>query len=361
MNAPTQPQPLVKLNRKHAGLLLAALDDWKQLGLLDDSTTHNLAKSIEVATFDWRRLAKYSVWVAIICILTSVGAVLADQKLMEILQQIFNAPDSVKLGVFSALSAFIYYLGLQRRNRHPEKIFTNEAVLAAGVLTTAGAVHQLGNVLHLTGPHFSMLFLISTGVYALLGYRFKSNLIWLFSLLSLGCWMGAETGYASGWGAYYLGMNYPLRFVLFGGFLTAAAFLLQNVRNFEIFHRVTAAMGLLYLFIALWILSIFGNYGDFHSWRQIQQIELFHWSLLFGLASAGAIFHGLRTDNGMTKGFGITFLFINLYTRYFEYFWDGTHKAIFFGIIGVSFWYLGTHAEKIWRRENRMKSLELAS
>jgi hypothetical protein len=31
----------------------------------------------------------------------------------------------------------------------------------------------------------------------------------------------------------------------------------------------------------------------------------------------------------MTGGFGITFLFINFYTRFFEYFWDDTHKAIF--------------------------------
>ena len=33
-------------------------------------------------------------------------------------------------------------------------------------------------------------------------------------------WMGAETGYISGYGMYFLGMNYPLRFVLFGAMLT---------------------------------------------------------------------------------------------------------------------------------------------
>lgn len=49
----------------------------------------------------------------------------------------------------------------------------------------------------------------------------------------------------------------------------------------------------------------------------------------------------------MTRGFGITFLFNNLYTRDFEYFWKDTHKAIFFGVLGVSFWFLGQNAEKI--------------
>jgi hypothetical protein len=54
----------------------------------------------------------------------------------------------------------------------------------------------------------------------------------------------------------------------------------------------------------------------------------------------------------MTRGFGITFIFINLYTRFFEYFWEGTHKAIFFAILAISFWYLGSRAEKIWHLDS---------
>lgn len=107
-------------------------------------------------------------------------------------------------------------------------------------------------------------------------------------------------------------------------------------------------LGLLYLFIALWILSIFGNYGDIISWRGSKQFELFHLSLLFGVCAAGSVYHGLKYDNGITKGFGITFLFINLYTRFFEYFWDGLHKAVFFAFLGVTFWIVGTRAERIW-------------
>jgi hypothetical protein len=56
----------------------------------------------------------------------------------------------------------------------------------------------------------------------------------------------------------------------------------------------------------------------------------------------------LKYDNGITKGFGLTFLFINLYTRFFELFWNSIHKAIFFALLGISFWYLGAKAEKIW-------------
>jgi hypothetical protein len=95
-------------------------------------------------------------------------------------------------------------------------------------------------------------------------------------------------------------------------------------------------------------MSIFGNYGDLHAWERAKQIELFYWSILFGLVACGSIYHGLKYDNGITKGFGLTFLFINLYTRFFELFWNSIHKAIIFAMLGFSFWYLGTKAEKIW-------------
>ena len=77
--------------------------------------------------------------------------------------------------------------------------------------------------------------------------------------------------------------------------------------------------------------------------------ELFQWSVLFAAVAAGAIYHSLKMDDRMTRGFGITFLGINLYTRYFEYFWGSTHKAVFFTLLGVSFWWIGSKAETIWQ------------
>jgi hypothetical protein len=164
----------------------------------------------------------------------------------------------------------------------------------------------------------------------------------------LGGWIGAETGYVSGWGAYYLGMNYPLRFVLFGIVLIAAGLALPKWKRRREFSRSTLGMGLLYLFIALWIMSIFGNYGDLYEWRDARHIELFHWSLTFGAAAICAIYFGIRKEDAMLRGFGITFLMINLYTRFFEYFWNGLHKAAFFAVLAASFWYIGSRAEKIW-------------
>jgi hypothetical protein len=237
---------------------------------------------------------------------------------------------------------------MKKRSRHPERVFSNEAAFFLGILAVAGSIAFLGRAVDTGSGHFSLLVLLAALVYAALGLWFPSRLTWLFSLLSLGGWFGAETGYVSGWGAYFLGMNYPLRFVLFGLVLLGLSLLFKDRPRLGAFFNVTYTMGLLYLFVALWILSIWGNHGDMASWSRVRQTRLFGWGLLFGAAALGAILLGLKCDDARARGFGITFLFINLYTRYFEYFWNMTHKAIFFAILAISFWIVGSRAEAIW-------------
>ena len=87
--------------------------------------------------------------------------------------------------------------------------------------------------------------------------------------------------------------------------------------------------------------------GDIQDWFKAEQWMLLHWAAFFALFAILAILYGVQFDDPMTRGFGITFLFINLYTRYFELFWDSLHKALFFALLALSFWVVGSHAEKI--------------
>jgi hypothetical protein len=335
----------MKVARKKAKIIISAVREWENESQLSPEDSQKLLQSIEVIPFDWQRLAKYSFWIAIICIIIAVQALFLD--LEKIFSFIWQRP---LIGVLFCLllAAAFFFWGLQRRARHPGKIFSNEAVFFLGVLAVAVAITFLGKAIGSGSRHFSFLILLATIVYAALGLWLPSRLVWWFALVSLGSWFGTETGYVSGWGAYWLGMNYPIRFVLFGLAVLGFSFVLKNSPRFADFFTVTYVMGLLYLFIALWILSIFGNYGDMTKWYKAGMFELFYWSLLFAAAALITIFLGLKYDDTLARGFGITFLFINLYTKYFEYFWNHLHKAIFFGILGISFWYLGSRAEKIW-------------
>jgi len=175
-----------------------------------------------------------------------------------------------------------------------------------------------------------------------------SRLIWLFALVSLGSWFGTETGYQTNWALYFLGMNYPLRFVLFGLLLVAACYLLKNKKWFSFFWELTYVVGMLYLFMSLWLLSIFGNYGSLDAWWQIKQLSLFYWGIISAVVAGGFLLYGLKNKDVIAREFGVTFLIIFLYTKYFEYLWDHTNKTLFFGILGLSFWLIGRKAEKIW-------------
>lgn len=351
-------QSPIALPRKHHGIVTRMVDRWRDSGIIDAETSSRLAASISVAPFDWQRTARYAFIIAISCFVIAVGAVLADRMLMALLMRIFNAPAAAKCAFFAVVAAAIFRYGLFLRKKHPHRIHSNESVFFLGVLALAASIFFLGVAIDTGTGHYSVLFLIASILYALLGLWFPSALVWVFGLLSLGAWMGTETGYVSGHGMYFLGMNYPLRFVIFGGALTLLGVAGQHasVRSdgstfmARLLHMSpqTKVIGLLNLFIALWIMSIFGNYGDMVQWHRVRQYELLHWSLLFGAASIAAIWYGLRHDDGVCRGFGLTFLFINLYTRFFEYFWDSLHKAVFFGALAVSFWYVGRRAEAIW-------------
>jgi hypothetical protein len=354
----------ITLGRKQHDTVAGALEQWRRDGLIDEETAARLRDSMAVASFDWERAARYAFVVAIFCVVIAVAAVLADEVLLRLLMRLFNAPAVAKCAFFAAVSAAIFWYGLRSRERNAHRVYGNEAVFFLGVLAMAAAIYFLGVVIDAGSGHYSVLFLIAAVIYGLLGIWFPSSLVWVFALLSLGSWMGAETGYRSGQGMYFLGMNYPLRFVLFGALLTLLGIAgerawiagtgtgtesLTPLDRLLSLSAETKVIGLLNLFVALWILSIFGNYGDLVAWERVRQYELFHWSVLFGAAAIGAIWYGLKHDDTVLRGFGLVFLLINLYTRFFEYFWDSLHKAAFFAVLAVSFWYLGSKAEGIWR------------
>ncbi len=233
----------------------------------------------------------------------------------------------------------------------PYKVFSNETILFLGVLLTAVSVGYLGAALDNGSGHFSLLFLLAAVIYAVLGFYFSSVQVWVFALLSLGAWYGAETGYLSDWGNHFLGLNYPQRYVAFGGLLVACRFLLVGKKWFTTFDYSTYVVGMLYLFISLWFLSIFGNSESWIRWYSTKQVELWAWNLLILLGSVVAIFIGLKRDDAVARGFGITFFLLGIYTLYFSLLWDVIHAGLFFFILAVSFWLLGRKAERIWHLE----------
>ncbi len=340
-----------KIDRDHSEFLDEMLDYWQSEKLLTDTEAQKLKDSYEPKAFDWRRLAQYSFWIAMGCGVVALSALLVDKSLLDYLKNLYNTPNIIISIVSALLAAACYVFGIRRKKQKPQQVFSNEAIIFSGVMLTANAVAYLGKALNGDSNHFSILILFSVIIYLSLAYFFKSRLIWAFALLALGAWFGTETGYLSRGNWYFLGLNYPLRFVAFGLCLTFISILLRRSQKLSYFFDITYFGGLLYLFTSLLLLSVFGNYGSLEEWYSIKQISLFYWAIISAVVCVIAIVIGLKKNDAMLREFGIIFLFINLYTRYFEYFWDSWHKAIFFSVLGISFVLIGRKAEKIWSLE----------
>lgn len=340
-----------KIDQDNSEFLDEMLDYWQSEGLLADADIQKLKESYEPKTFDWRRLALYSFWIAMACGVIALSALLVDKSLLDYIKNLYNTPNIV-ISIVSALAAAgCYILGFRKKKTKPQHVFSNEAIIFSGVMLTANAIAYLGKAFNSNSNHFSILIFASVIIYLALAYFCKSRLIWTFALLALGAWFGTETGYLSSWNWYFLGLNYPLRFVFFGLLLTACSLLLRKHKQLSYFFDITHFAGLLYLFTSLLLLSIFGNYGTLEEWYLIKQITLFYWAIISAVVCVLAIIIGLKKNDAMLREFGIIFLFINLYTRYFEYFWDSWHKAVFFLVLAISFVLIGRKAEKIWNGE----------
>jgi len=341
----------MKIDQEKSDFLDEMLEHWQEEKLLSEADVQRLRGSYEAKSFDWRRLAQYSFWIAMACGVIALGALLIDDKVLKYLEKLYDTSDGVISLISAAVAGYLFYLSFKRRKTMSHQIFSNDALIFTAVMLTANAIAYLGKAIDNGSGHLSVLMLMGVIIYAILAYVFRSRLIWAFMLISLGAWFGTETGYISRGNFYFLGMNYPLRFVAFGALLTGVSFFLKNQKKLDDFFMTTYISGMIYLFVSLWLLSVFGNFGTLEAWYGIRQISLFYWAIISAAACLISIYVGLKNRDDIAREFGITFLFINLYTRYFEYFWDSWHKALFFCVLAASFWVIGRRAEKIWNVE----------
>ena len=349
----------MKIDKKQANIIAHLIEKWNENGLISADQAKQLKESyVEDITdngFDWQNLAFIAFFFAATCVILAVVLMLADEWLMELMDTILGAHDGLKAVFFAILGAGLYYLAVWKRKQYPEKVYSNEALFLFGAIGVAFSWMYIGYALDTGSGYFPMVILLTAISYCILGVYLDSKLTWLLGLLALAVWFGTETSYRSGWEPYFWGMNYPLRFVIFGIGLIGASQVFKKQHRLNDFAVLTYFTGLLGLFFALWLLSIFGNHGDWDVWYETAQSGMILWDILFGVAAGVAIWYGLRYHDTKTKDIGIAFLLLNLYTRYFEYFWDNLHKVVFFSILALSFWLIGRKAEQIWNLSGQKK------
>jgi len=315
---------------KKNDIILRELAQWRDQGQIGQDVYQRLAPQYQGRTWDFAAIVRWSL---------IIGAVMLGVGLISFITLIIHSLSFVAL-VLTILCGTAFWYGFQLTDPKRGRFFpkTGNALIAVACLLLCGDVFTVGKLLSTGGGNWPLLVLITSVIYFAVAYGTKNTLVLVFALLGLATWFGAESGYVSGWGAYYLGLNYPMRFALASPLVIAAGYLHRKFlagRLPDSFARTYYSLGLLYLNLSLWLMSIFGNYGDIHRWQEVRQYQLLWYTIAWTVAIVVVFAIGARFRNRMFVNYAIVFGVIDLYTRYFEYLWNELHKSLFFIILGA--------------------------
>jgi hypothetical protein len=179
----------------------------------------------------------------------------------------------------------------------------------------------------------------------------QSNVMWLGGIAALMGWYGAFAEWQSH-KELFLGMNYPVRFSVFGLIIVLLSFAQKKVSSIAATQRHTYFAGFIILLTGLWGVSIFGNYNSLDAWAQVRQTQVIAYAILFAAVAGAFFYYGIKYKDDATRDIALVALLLNLYSRYFEFFWDTTNKGIFFLILAISFWFIGRRIEKYKRKQH---------
>ncbi|MCL2345296.1 MAG: hypothetical protein FWC58_05545 [Desulfobulbus sp.] len=297
------------MNRNKA--IRSELDQLLREGLLDDATYRRLSALYPVGLWDWRSLGRwFLIFGAISC---AAGGVI-------LLRDVFTFTLE-KLAWGLALSTGGLFAGGWKL-RQRSWSWSGQAVELLGGLTLIGLSFTLGIIFSSGSGNWPALLLIDLIALLALSYARHNILLLILSAVVFFTWFGGVTGYRSGWGAYWFGMNYPLRFLGAGLFIAMVGVAHLNAEQGPLaawrgFSKAWISSGLFFSEMALWLLSIFGNFASIYGWHDASAAELLLFNAVWAGANGGLIVAGSRFSYRMLRGYGGTFLIIQIYTLFF--------------------------------------------
>jgi uncharacterized membrane protein len=325
-----------------------ALTAWEDDGLISPEKNRELRQSVKLKRNDRQQVARYFFIVAISCTLLSFGAIFLDEKLLEKLKVYFALSNVFIATIMAGLATAWFWFVNKRRARYSP--FAWEVYMVLGGLTVLCALVYICKDTGFGANNNGMLITASALLF-LLAASFRSSVLWIGGLLALLSWFGALTSWQSKQDMF-MGLNYPARYTLFGLLVIGASFLLQSIPSAKRFHRLTYISGLIIFLTSLWAVSVFGNFAHLDEWAKVRQVYVLFYGAIFGVVAAAVFYLGIRYDDDFTRDAGVIYLLLNLYSRYFEFFWDSMNKGLFFLVLAVSFWFIGRRLEK--RRRKRL-------
>ncbi len=323
--------------------------DWYHRGFISAETSERLA-----ARYD-REMSALSVigrWLGIFAVLLLCGSVLA---------LIAISGNVIVTGIFLLLFAIGFWVvGIRmatgKDNRFP---VTGSALVTVSFMALFGtlmafsaALDELWNPLFL--ERYVSLYLLIVAFCAIIT-AYLYGLRWpLFLGVLLIFHAAGSYGWYGGSGSYFFTISHPPSMAGIAAVTVLCGLMHRNLEadrlsRYAGFGQIMILLGLVYLNCSLWFMSIgaSGDYATAANWR----VERLFWLLLFTGSCIGQLVIGAFLADRTFLGFGIVFLSIDLYTQFFERFWDKLSAATFFVVVGIIAMALGYLFETLHRRQ----------
>ena len=342
----------MEVHKSEWKILEKAINEWEETGKLTKEHADQLRETIDHQHSDRQQIAQYFFFIALFCTLLAFGAIFLNEKLLEKIKLYFSWNDLAIASITAVLSVlWFWYVARKKRSL---------STAAHEIYMVLGGLSVLTSLLYIckqigAGTTYTLFLTLAFCSLSILGVLFRSQALWIGALAAGIGWFGEFSVYHSN-NNLFLGMNYPMRYTVLGLLILIIGLLQGLVKPLSFSRRTTYTIGLSLFFTGLWGVSIFGNYNTLEGWQQVRQIHVVAYSILFGLASVVSFFLGIRYKEDLARDFGVIFLLINLYTRYFEYFWDSMNKGIFFIILAVTFGVVGRWLERNNRKHRKMNA-----
>ncbi len=304
------------------GKLAQEVTDWENTGLINAEQAALLHQRFDPSPFKGTLFLKwlglFAVFMLAMSFLGFLGTILAS------FSPLFS---TLCLMVVSyGVMHFGAKLASDQQQKHP---FTGQALLTVGLVgiyASLVAIYLINDGKDMRGL-FGVFLLVTSAVAFFVAYYFRLRWPLLIALLMFFHGVGSFSEYW-GHGSYFLDIQDPklmsvvALLAIVWGYVHESELEADRFKRCIGFGHLYLIFGILYFNLSLWILSL----------------EYVHNIVWIGLFTAGCIAQiivGARLKDSRFTGFGIVFLSIDLYTRFYEYFWDELSKAMFFSLAGL--------------------------
>ena len=391
-------------------ILREGLAAWRQEGLISAEQHDRLlacagaalpgsrAAAPEDAMAEERRLGRS------VTILINLGAIILAAGLIVFFASNwieFDRP--AKVASLLIMTAGFYVLGIEFSDQGRWRFPTlGLALVFLGCVMFGADILLLALIYGLRAQHAWSL-LIDTVVWLTMAYLLRSRLILFLGLIGVASWFGAEVGYL--WGGYWIYLGRPFHFLGLGACLLAVSGL-HAWRGNRRFAAPYVLVGLLLVYLSTLLLSISDVQREFRAvdWQApaavwlmlvgpyalaIIALAVMHFGrrrtsltdppvilalgllcllLIFSIAAwtpgpreayfvllltiltGGGIYLGIAWESPVLLNTSIAFFAINVYTRFYEYFWAAMPKWLFFIVGGALLIAGGVWVERVRRR-----------